>query len=99
MGDASRFERDALFAGVRATHPGALGALLGACSSSTERLRLIWWLLAPSPTYLRRVHREKATALPLLYLYRPLAFAARTLHSPRTAGNGAGRKSLAGRAT
>jgi len=99
MRDTSRLECDALFAGVRATNPGALGALLGACTSSTERLRLIWWLLAPSPTYLRRVHRENPTAWPLLYVYRPLAFAARTLRSPRTAGNGAGRKSLAERAT
>ena len=81
--DAPRVERDALLAAVRAAG-GSLRQLSGALASRRERLRLLLWLLGPSPTYLRRVHGSRAAALlPFLYVYRPLAYAVRVLRPGR----------------
>jgi len=76
---APRIERDALLAGVRAPGDGGLRRLFRA-ASPRERLGLLFWLLGPSPEYLRQVYGPRLAALlPLLYAYRPIAYAARLL--------------------
>lgn len=77
---APRVERDAMLAAVRSVDGGGLRRLLGALGSRRDRLRLILWLLAPSPAYLRHVHGSRAAALlPILYVFRPVVYAARVM--------------------
>jgi hypothetical protein len=76
---APRVERDGLLAAVRGSGDGGLRRVVRGLAPRA-RLRLLLWLLAPSPAYLRRVYEPPSAAiLPFLYGYRPLAYAARAL--------------------
>jgi putative nucleotidyltransferase-like protein len=73
-----RLERDIFLASVRGSGEGELRRMLARLRSPRERIRLLLWLLGPSPEYLRRIYRLRSVAaLPLLYVYRPFAYAAR----------------------
>ena len=76
--DAPRIERDALLGALRASGDNELRRMF-ARLNTRERLRLVVWLLTPSPAYLRRLYGRRADLLlPIYYIYRPFAYAART---------------------
>lgn len=74
-----RVERDALLSSLRSSGDGEVRRMLVGLSSPRERLRLLLWLLGPSPAYLRQVYGPRPGVLPFLYVYRSMAYAVRLL--------------------
>lgn len=74
--------------GAHAGPRGDLGSLWRSASSWRGRARLVRWILAPSPAYLRSAFALPAPwLLPACYVYRPARFVARRLrrHATRPA--------------
>lgn len=77
---AERFERDLALSAARESRRSGLGKMLAAATGPLEKLRLAWWILFPSPAYVRWAHGvELRRRVWLTYLLRPISVAARRL--------------------
>lgn len=61
-------ERDAALRAAR-VGPGGVGALMRSGLGLSDRARLLWWTLFPSPAYVRRLADEEGRGAPLPVLY------------------------------
>jgi hypothetical protein len=78
--NADRCAQEIALAGLRAGRRGRLRDLFGATSNWRDRVVLLQWMLAPSPTALRLGEPLRyPRAWPVYYLLRPSAYAVRRM--------------------